>query len=91
MLSVADQVLCSLIKAACRNGHLLGGLDNLVDDLLGGLDRRVVEQRRRWPGQRQRRWGPGGLLDDLTGGLTDNLGLGRAPFGELPAADRGRA
>ena len=35
--------------------------------------------------------GPGGLLDDLTGGLTDNLGLGRAPFGGLPAADRGRA
>ena len=26
----------TLIPAACRNGHLLGGLDDLVDDLLGG-------------------------------------------------------
>ena len=58
-----------------------------LDDLLGGLTGGLLKQRRRRPGQRQRRRRP----RRPAGGLTDNLGLGRAPFGELPAADRGRA
>ena len=91
VLKLGDQAICSLIKAACRNGHLLGGLDDLVDDLLGGLTGGLLNNGGGGQGGGNGGGGPGGLLDDLTGGLTDNLGLGRAPFGGLPAADRGRA
>ena len=86
LTSVTDKVICQLVPAACRNGTVLGGLNDAIDDLLGGLTGGLSKNGGSGQGS-----GNGGLLDGLTGGLTDNLGLGRAPFGELPAADRGRA
>jgi phospholipid/cholesterol/gamma-HCH transport system substrate-binding protein len=79
---VTDDVICSLVPAACRNGNLLPQLDDLTDDVLGGLPRNGDGQ-----GSGNGGGGVGGLLDNLTG----DLGLGRAPFGELSPEDRGLA
>jgi len=88
LTDITDQLLCSLIKAACRNGELLGQLDDVIDDLLGGLTGGLLSgSGGGGNGSGNGGGGLGGLLDDLTG----NLGLGRAPFGDLQPADRGRA
>lgn len=81
VLGIADDIICSLIKVACRNGQLLGGLSDLLGGLTGGL---LSSSSGGGQGSNNNN---GGLL----GGLLDNLGLGRVPFGELSASDRGRA
>ena len=91
LTGITDKLLCQLIPTACRNGQLLGGIDDAIDDLLGNLTGGLLKNGGGGQGNGNGGGGLGGLLDDLTGGLTGNLGLGRAPFGELPASDRGRA
>ncbi len=81
LTDITDNLLCSLIPAACRNGNLLNGLDDLIGGLTGGLLSNTSS------GGGQGSGNNGGVL----GGLLDNLGLGRAPFGDLSASDRGRA
>ncbi len=85
LTDIADSVLCDLIPAACRNGNLLNGLDDLIGGLTGGLLSSTSS------GGGQGSDNNGGVLGDLLDNLTGNLGLGRAPFGELSASDRGRA
>ena len=80
LTDIGDNLLCSLIPAACRNGSPLNGLDDVVGGLSGGL----------LSGSGGGSQG-GGTNGGALGGLLDNLGLGRAPFGELSASDRGRA
>ncbi len=79
LTDITDKLLCSLIPAACRNGNLLNGLDDVIGDLTGGL----LSSNGGGQGS--------GNNSDLLGGLLGNLGLGRAPFGELTPSDRGRA
>jgi phospholipid/cholesterol/gamma-HCH transport system substrate-binding protein len=87
LAGVADQVICGLVPQACRNGDLLGNLDDAVDDLLGGLTGGLLNGSGNGGQGNGNGGGLGGLLDNLNG----NLGLGRAPFGELSPEDRGRA
>ena len=90
LTDVADSVICGLIPQACRNGRLLGALNDVVKDLLGGL---LGGNKSGKNGKNGKNGNGGGLLGDLLGGLTDKLGLplGRAPFGDLSPDDRGRA
>jgi len=85
LTDITDGLLCSLIPVACRNGSLLGGLDNLINQLTGGL------LKNGGGGQGSGGGGNGGVLGGLLDDLGGNLGLGRAPFGELSPEDRGRA
>jgi phospholipid/cholesterol/gamma-HCH transport system substrate-binding protein len=85
LTDIGDSVICGLIPAACNNGELLGGLGDVLDDILGGLTGALLDNGGQGNGNNN--GGLGGLLDGLTG----NLGLGRAPFGELTPSDRGRA
>ncbi len=84
LTDIGDNVLCSLFPAACRNGSPLDGLDDAVGGLTGGL---LNGNGGGSQGGGNNNGGLGGVLDNLTG----NLGLGRAPFGELSRSERGRA
>jgi len=84
LTNVADSVICNLIPAACRNGELLGALDDLLGNLTGGLLKNNTGQ-----GSGKHGGGLGGL-GGLLDGLAGDLGLGRVPFGELSPSDRGR-
>jgi phospholipid/cholesterol/gamma-HCH transport system substrate-binding protein len=87
LTDIADSLLCKLLPVACRNGQLLGGIDDLIDRLTGGLLRNTGGQGSGNAGNGGNGGVLGGLLDDLLGGRE----LGRAPFGELSPDDRGRA
>jgi phospholipid/cholesterol/gamma-HCH transport system substrate-binding protein len=88
LTDITDSLLCKLIPAACRNGSLLGGLDDLIDRLTGGLLSNGGGGGGNGGGNGGGGGVLGGLLDDLLGGGRD---LGRAPFGDLSPDDRGRA
>jgi len=84
LTDITDGLLCKLVPSACRNGQLLGQLDDLLDGLTGGL---LNSQGGNGGSGGNGSGDLGGLLDNLTG----NLGLGRVPFGELQPEARGRA
>jgi phospholipid/cholesterol/gamma-HCH transport system substrate-binding protein len=81
LTDITDSQLCKLVPSACRNGQLLGQLDDLLGGLTGGLLNKGTN------GPSGGNGGIGGLVDGLPG----NLGLGRVPFGELQPEARGRA
>jgi len=84
LTGVTDQVLCGLLPSACRNGQLLGQLNDVIGGLTGGLLKGTG-------GNGQSGGNGNGGLDGLLDGLTGPLGLGRAPFGDMQPEARGRA
>jgi phospholipid/cholesterol/gamma-HCH transport system substrate-binding protein len=91
LTNVTDQVLCNLLPSACRNGQVLGGIDDAIGDLLGGVTGGLQSGSGSGGQGNGNGGGDGGDLGGLLDNLNSGIGLGRAPFGELSAEDRGLA